>query len=247
MMLNIFSFLRRGLQMRRNFSTTCTTLGTRGEKLQADAALCGRSMVEMLGVLAIIGVLSVGAMSGYAKAMLKYKLNKQTEQLNSILVGFIQYRHEWKNVQGTVRLKNYFIKLGLVPENMDKDSSDYLYDAFNNKILLTTNGIKDDGTRLTMGISYAISSDSAAEICQNVYQTSKGFSEDLYRIAMTKTAGENSDYSESSSFYGNTYCHTRKCLSSASLSEIHEVCQFCDDAKTCNIWLSVPMGDIYGQ
>ena len=67
MMLNIFSFLRRGLQMRSNFSTTCTTLGTRGEKLQADAALCGRSMVEMLEVLAIIGVLSVGAMSGYAK------------------------------------------------------------------------------------------------------------------------------------------------------------------------------------
>ncbi len=85
MMLNIFSFLRRGLQMRSNFSTTCTTLGTRGEKLQADAALCGRSMVEMLEVLAIIGVLSVGAMSGYAKAMLKYKLNKQTEQIGSIL------------------------------------------------------------------------------------------------------------------------------------------------------------------
>ena len=45
----------------------------------------GRSMIEMLGVLAIVGVLSVGAMSGYAKAMLKYKLNKQTEQIGSIL------------------------------------------------------------------------------------------------------------------------------------------------------------------
>ena len=36
----------------------------------------GRSMVEMLGVLAIIGVLSVGAIAGYSKAMFKYKLNK---------------------------------------------------------------------------------------------------------------------------------------------------------------------------
>ena len=34
----------------------------------------GRSMVEMLGVLAIIGVLSVGAISGYSTAMNKYKL-----------------------------------------------------------------------------------------------------------------------------------------------------------------------------
>ena len=29
----------------------------------------GRSMVEMLGVLAIIGVLSVGGIAGYSKAM----------------------------------------------------------------------------------------------------------------------------------------------------------------------------------
>ena len=31
----------------------------------------GRSMVEMLGILAIIGVLSVGAIAGYSKAMIK--------------------------------------------------------------------------------------------------------------------------------------------------------------------------------
>ena len=45
----------------------------------------GRSVVEMLGVLAIIGVLSVGAIAGYSKAMMKYKLNKQSEQISSIL------------------------------------------------------------------------------------------------------------------------------------------------------------------
>ena len=31
----------------------------------------GRSMIEMLGVLAIIGVLSVGGIAGYSKAMQK--------------------------------------------------------------------------------------------------------------------------------------------------------------------------------
>lgn len=36
----------------------------------------GRSMVEILGVLAIIGVLSVGGIAGYSKAMAKYKLTK---------------------------------------------------------------------------------------------------------------------------------------------------------------------------
>ena len=35
----------------------------------------GRSMVEIIGVLAIIGVLSVGAIAGYSNAMTKHKLN----------------------------------------------------------------------------------------------------------------------------------------------------------------------------
>ena len=36
----------------------------------------GRSMIEMLGVLAIIGVLSVGGIYGYTTAMRKYKANE---------------------------------------------------------------------------------------------------------------------------------------------------------------------------
>ena len=35
----------------------------------------GRSMIEMLGVLAIIGVLSVGGLSGYTMAMNRYRAN----------------------------------------------------------------------------------------------------------------------------------------------------------------------------
>ena len=45
----------------------------------------GRSMIEMLGVLAIIGVLSVGGIAGYSKAMMKYKINKTIEQITLII------------------------------------------------------------------------------------------------------------------------------------------------------------------
>ena len=41
----------------------------------------GRSMIEMLGVLAIVGVLSVGGISGYSKAMNKFKSNKLLDQI----------------------------------------------------------------------------------------------------------------------------------------------------------------------
>ncbi|MBQ3695945.1 MAG: hypothetical protein II938_03135 [Alphaproteobacteria bacterium] len=46
----------------------------------------GRSMVEMLGVLAIIGVLSVGGIAGYTMAMRKYKAN---EAINVLLTASI--------------------------------------------------------------------------------------------------------------------------------------------------------------
>ena len=41
----------------------------------------GRSMIEILGVLAIIGVLSVGGIAGYSKAMMQIKINKTIEQI----------------------------------------------------------------------------------------------------------------------------------------------------------------------
>ena len=205
----------------------------------------GRSMVEMLGVLAIIGVLSVGAMSGYSKAMLKYKLNKQTEQLNSILTGIILHRHEWRTTQGRLYLKNYFVQLGFVPEDMDQDNTDYLYDVFNNKILISTSGANDDGTMSSVGVNYYIDTSASFEVCQNIYQTVKGFADNLYRIVISGQSNDGaSGTSYSTSFYGKQHCTGNyKCLANISVSDIHDTCQFCKNSKTCSIWFSAKMDD----
>ena len=58
---------------------------TRAQKFLADGVQCGRSMIEMLGVLAIIGVLSVGGIAGYSKAMTKWKINKAIDEVNTIV------------------------------------------------------------------------------------------------------------------------------------------------------------------
>ena len=55
----------------------------------------GRSMVEMLGVLAIIGVLSVGAIAGYSRAMMKYKLNKHAAQISELINTVHMYQYEF--------------------------------------------------------------------------------------------------------------------------------------------------------
>ena len=47
----------------------------------------GRSMIEMLGVLAIIGVLSVGGIAGYSKAMAKYKQTKIADQISMLVTN----------------------------------------------------------------------------------------------------------------------------------------------------------------
>ena len=46
----------------------------------------GRSMVEMLGVLAIIGVLSVGGIAGYTRAMKNWRANEIIDAANKVVV-----------------------------------------------------------------------------------------------------------------------------------------------------------------
>ena len=50
-----------------------------------DVCSVGRSMIEMLGVLAIIAVLTVGGIAGYSKAMEKFKVNKTIDEVLTIV------------------------------------------------------------------------------------------------------------------------------------------------------------------
>ncbi len=46
-----------------------------------------RSMIEMLGVMAIVGILSVGGIAGYIKAMAKYRTNRIQEQASMLIAN----------------------------------------------------------------------------------------------------------------------------------------------------------------
>lgn len=82
----------------------------------------GRSMVEMLGVLAIIGVLSASGLAGYSKAMEKHRLNKMSEQISIIISNIEIYFAGQEDysalgsdpVEGTINA----IRLGVVPKEM---------------------------------------------------------------------------------------------------------------------------------
>ncbi|MGN1062996.1 MAG: Tfp pilus assembly protein FimT/FimU, partial [Alphaproteobacteria bacterium] len=51
--------------------------------------LSGRTMTEMLGVLAVIGVLSIGGVAGYSYAMDKYRANVTINDINLRAVDLI--------------------------------------------------------------------------------------------------------------------------------------------------------------
>jgi type II secretory pathway pseudopilin PulG len=91
----------------------------------------GRSMVEMLGVLAIIGVLSVGGITGYTSAMRQYKAN---EIVNATSLLYMMGASQNQGNGDKVML--YSAALGTVPSgvseiayNADKSINIYFTDT----------------------------------------------------------------------------------------------------------------------
>ena len=77
----------------------------------------GRSMVEMLGVLAIIGVLSVGGIAGYSKAMTKFKINKSMDQISMLVANIRTLFSGQRNYSGLNNANA--ISFGIIPGEMD--------------------------------------------------------------------------------------------------------------------------------
>ena len=94
----------------------------------------GRSMIEMLGVLAIVGVLSIGGIAGYTQAMDKYKVTKLMDQLSQTVIGIrTMYLSEssFKNLNTQMLLD-----LGAIPSGQfDRSGSSIkIIHAFNGEL-----------------------------------------------------------------------------------------------------------------
>ena len=76
----------------------------------------GRSMIEMLGVLAIIGVLSVGGIAGYTKAMNKYRTNKVIDQVTMIVTNIRTLYAMQRNYNGLTNGVAW--NVGAIPDEM---------------------------------------------------------------------------------------------------------------------------------
>ena len=108
----------------------------------------GRSMIEMLGVLAIVGVLSVGGIAGYSKAMNKFKSNKLIDQITTISTNVKTIFSGQRTYNGlTLKVAG---QVGILPaetyDATEKDSlgSGEVKHAFNGDIYLEPTGLNAD-------------------------------------------------------------------------------------------------------
>ena len=189
----------------------------------------GRSMVEMLGVLAIIGVLSVGAISGYSKAMFKYKLNKHTEQMNTIINAVARNLHSFDNLlanKGKFNLTNTFVKMGEIPTEMQHNEN-YIRDVFGLLWFIEMQNV-DAGRTFDFATNEAsaLKNKSAdnLKICHNIITVAKENSDSIYTVSKV-IYNEDSGNWNSSVLYGDTYCTSdRPCLKNLSLDDIYNFC-----------------------
>ena len=187
----------------------------------------GRSMVEMLGVLAIIGVLSVGAVSGYSKAMLKYKLNKNSEQLTWFLNTIIRYSSSWNFSQST-NILPYLIKLNEIPQEMiETGKTNSVYDIFDNKISLIWH--TDNKNEIDIYLDSSKVDNDTLDICRNIINTAKEFHEYIIYISAVNygSSEESSETASILSFIGDSLCDGKNmCLKNANLEQIEQFCRF---------------------
>ena len=104
----------------------------------------GRSMVEMLGVLAIIGVLSAGGLAGYSKAMFKHKLNSTMEQITMLVTNIRTMYGTQGNYKGLSGTSAY--QLGVIPAVMTTNSGTNLTNPFKGAVTITLIDAKANST-----------------------------------------------------------------------------------------------------
>ena len=197
-----------------------------------DACSVGRSMIEMLGVLAIIAVLTVGGIAGYSKAMEKFKVNKAISEYSYLIYGLMEHLAEiqkMSNIQeGDVHhgLINVVQATNLVPEtweNAGSQADDKMIDPYGNVIQIFSRyerlvidmylgGFQsvDGGSAST-----AFSPKFCSALMQDVVQP---LSSVLFSAWFTY----------GNTYYGDKHCGSgSKCIRDLKLSDINRVCNYC--------------------
>ena len=208
------------------------------EKVASRSKQSGRSMIEMLGVLAIIGVLTVGSITGYSHAMRRHLLNKQRQQISYILSAVDTHREMVDtslSSKQSYNLKPIFETFGWIPEEMIRENDNvYIYDVFGNQVYLYA------GT-ITFALAIYLANDNPHEQCVNLYQMIQQYHQFIKMGFVEVNAAGN--YSYTNRYYGdigpdNQGCNANhNCIKDLTPTKISELCRVCDNKTRCRFFI----------
>ena len=200
----------------------------------------GRSMIEMLGVLAIVGVLSVGGIAGYSKAMMKWKIDKAIEEYNFLIHGLIEHKDSIAKsyTSGDVALLGDFIvSANLVPQTWTYTGY-FINDSVGNylKPYLTA------GKTIVIDVYFPRTDNPKANeysyrLCEAMF---KDFAYPLASVLNVIFVFNNAY--DGTHYWGNSICQTDAaehniCLQNITLPEINQECRKCIEGSngSCGI------------
>ena len=214
----------------------------RQRKTALDAPLyavsAGRSMIEMLGVLAIIAVLTVGGIAGYSKAMEKWKVNQLISEYTHFMFGAIEHLDDIRKVPNGSGYADIMQSLNIIPTSWKYYNASNVHDRLNNRIQLWRGG-----SDLVFEIylleeyeerdSYSLA-EPRVQLCRELFLN---FVQPLSEFVDYSYVWRGNAQTLNPLWYGNNYCGAdKKCLKNVTLAEINAACHTCGDSNgTCSI------------
>ena len=210
-----------------------------------DVCSAGRSMIEMLGVLAIIGVLSVGGIAGYSKAMEKFKVNRVVDDFNMLIMNILEHRDSFEKISNKeTQLTNIIWDMNLVPANWKKLNSAYLEDSMGNWLNVYTRKPYSSSSYDGIVFDYNL---GGMSIDEDGHNFSESFNNklcfELFNTVIVplhhvfKRGRMYPDANNEYIYFGDAYCdgNTMPCLKDLTLSRIQEICNTCSKIERCNV------------
>lgn len=202
--------------------------------------ISGRSMVEMLGVLAIIGILSAGALAGYSKAMMQYKLNKNTDEISYLMATAIFNSDKLNNA--SFDLLEELQALGAFTWPIEIYTPEWpggrflaVNDSLGNQLWFehyTKEQYPKVGDLFALAV-YLPKNDYINKICYNYVNIFKNLSDEIYGIYATNST----DSKDTRDAYRGQGCTSDKCLATMTNSDIINMCQkHCTGATRCVLY-----------
>ena len=198
----------------------------------------GRSMVEMLGVLAIIGVLSVGAIAGYSKAMMKHKLNQHAVAVNMLINNVLSIKDKLQHTEYLTHYGTLLYKLNLLPDGIKYINNEHLIEMWFKESVWVYyyNFQRPDSFG---GIGFQIPPTAqGAEICRNIALAAKENAANLWVVEMQKHYNDTSKpFDYIGNLWGDNYCSNgQTCLRNLDLNKTERLCNDCNE-RSCYLYV----------